>query len=939
MPMKRLLTTLCLAVALVGSSLAQIRDSVTFAVFGNSISTYYEDYIPSGYAIYYGQGNELTFGVQVGDTWWMQLSRLSGMTFLANSSWSGSRVAFIERNSDISPFCSNARIVSLARNGVPDVILIAAGTNDWGHNNVPLGDYSTTVYNDSLTFRGAYALMLHKLTTRYPDTKIVCLSLFPRGNGLTEKNGQGWSQSEANTSIRTIARQFGAKYIDCSAIAFATDWNTYTIDRLHPKPAGHKLIADCISKALVSQGVITRALAANNEVDEADCLLDLSFDATGIVNKGTYSTTVGSRGSATTVYDPETQTYMGCTKAANGDFFYALYDEGTPLANAFNQCVTWEALLRLDNLANGSNSCEKVCFLSNEQNGGWSFYNSRYAVTFNYTNASGVKSSMKTLAGDSIMIPGRFAHLVCTMDRRSHIMRFFVNGALVCTGTRAGTDMPLPRCGTSIGRKGMWIALGGDCSGGNFRTSAENGAATTFVFARIYDGALTLKAAKALYNDYVKQFTEPSPVISNGLVLDCQFTPDGARNLAASYLDRPVVKMGDVTTSYNRRNHFYSARFSGVKTQLFKYDLGSSPTIMNSIADAYSLEVYCSAESALPTASMKPAGFTNGYGAGLQMNAKGAIGFTTTTMGYRNDGTAGKTQWQWTDAGMLTDDYTHYVVVYDRRNHLSALYVDGEKVASRVLNFKEGSLFEWAPTEWLAIGGDASGKYDASTNTGSYPFRGDIAYVRMWGKALTASDVHGLNEAIKTEQVTYTIGGNGYVGACVPFATVIPEGISAYIVVEVDGTYAYLKQVGENGEVIPYGTPLILKGEKKTTVSLGIADFNEPDAVMADVEGNLLVGTFASMTLTSGKGYYQNTTGAGLYRASTNVKLPAFSCYMPSDLRRTLLTYKDDETGINTPEGTDAMAPFAAPWYDLQGRKVSRPANGIFIQGGRKVVK
>ena len=64
----------------------QVKDTVTFAVYGNSISTYY-DFIPSGYAVYYGADKELNYGMQLGDTYWMQLSRISGMTFLVNSSW------------------------------------------------------------------------------------------------------------------------------------------------------------------------------------------------------------------------------------------------------------------------------------------------------------------------------------------------------------------------------------------------------------------------------------------------------------------------------------------------------------------------------------------------------------------------------------------------------------------------------------------------------------------------------------------------------------------------------------------------------------------------------------------------------------------------------------------------------------------------------------
>ena len=84
--MKKLLFLLFLLVCVnVG---AQNPDSLTFAVLGNSISTYY-DYLPSGYAVYYSADREKNYGIQVGDTWWMQLSRLSGLTFLANASWSG----------------------------------------------------------------------------------------------------------------------------------------------------------------------------------------------------------------------------------------------------------------------------------------------------------------------------------------------------------------------------------------------------------------------------------------------------------------------------------------------------------------------------------------------------------------------------------------------------------------------------------------------------------------------------------------------------------------------------------------------------------------------------------------------------------------------------------------------------------------------------------
>ena len=484
-------------------------DKPTFAVLGNSISTYY-DYIPSGYAIYYTTDREKNNNIQVGDQWWMQLSRMSGLSFLANAAWSGSRVAYDNSTlNGIGPFCSDARVKALGRAGNPDFIFVLGGTNDWAHSsNIPLGEYCTDEFKDSLSFRGAYSLLLHKLTTRYPKARVVCLSILPRGEAATQVNAAGWSQNDGNASIKHIAEQFGQYFIDCSTIPFSSDWSKYMISgNLHPTAAGFTLMAEHITKELIAQGIISADLKRSDEVAEANRLLDISFTQDGIVNKGTYDAKVGKQGTATTVFDEENNVYLGSTKALASDYFYATYDEGTPLADAFNNSVTWEMLVRLDNLADQDGNVTKTCIMGNEQEGGWAFYNSDYASTFSYNHKSGVKSSVKNFNGSRILTPGRFYHLVVTMDRTSHVIRYFVNGQLVRTGTRAATDMPLPQCGTIKGHQGMWICLGGDATSGACDSKAENSSACSFVFARIYDGALTEEAAANLYTDEVKKFT------------------------------------------------------------------------------------------------------------------------------------------------------------------------------------------------------------------------------------------------------------------------------------------------------------------------------------------------------------------------------------------------------------------------------------------------
>ena len=943
---------------------AQNPDSLTFAVLGNSISTYY-DYLPSGYAVYYTADREKSTGIQVGDTWWMQLSRLSGLTFLANASWSGSRVSCDVLNSN-APFLSNHRVNALGRAGKPDFIFIAGGTNDWNQSKVPLGQYRTSNFTDSVTFRGAYQRLLYKLTTWYPKARVVCLGIFPRGNGVNDKNSQGWSQADANASIKYIAEQFGQYYIDCTSIPFSNDWNAYTLDKLHPSASGATLIATHITNAMISQGIITRGLRRSSEVEEAERLLDISFTADGIVNQGTYETRVGKHGTASTIYDARNDTYYGCTKARASDYFYATYDEGSPLTDAFNSSVTWEMLVRLDGLADQGGGISRTCILGNEENGGWAFYNSELASSFCFCNKSGVKSTLKSITGDSILVSGKFYHLVVTMDRMSHIMRYFINGKLVCTGTRAGTDMVMPQCGSPKGRKGMWICLGGDATAAAFSGGAENSSACSFVFARIYDGAFSQKAAIKLYNDDVKRFTEPQTAYGTELLMDCQFTPEGAINHAPSYRDKPIVMMDEVPINYNADINLFESQFSGNKAQYFKYLMGDDPAIMSQLSDAYSVEVFCRNSEALPSANTRPLSFITSYGFGLQMNSKGNIGYSTTTQGKKTDGTFTKTQWTWIGSGILTTDYTHYVIVYDRKNYRSQFYINGELVDTRWLTFKECPVYEWAPSTWLAIGGDALGTYEQTSSVGNYPFMGDIAMVRVWGRALNQSQVQSLGGILHTQEMTYTLGSNGYAAVCLPYIYQVPEGCTAYIVSEMVSSSAMLKSIAEAGEYVPYGTPVLISGPAKATITLRAEPqetFEMFNVQCSMINGsNLLVGTYPGKTLAAGEGFYMKATGTNIYRATANVTLPPFSCYMPSAEKRSYFKLEEDPDCIRSIDN-EQLTIDNGDWYDLAGRKIQTLSNsslkgednssshlrggraesvklprGIYIVGGHKVV-
>lgn len=920
-----------------GSAKANVKDSITFAVMGNSISTYY-GYIPDGYKVFYTEDREKKYGIQVGDTWWMQLSRLSGLTFLANASWSGSRVSCDLLNSD-APFVSNARVAAVGRAGVPDIIFIMGGTNDWNQAKLPLGNYSTDTFTDSLSFRGAYAMLLHKLSTKYPNTKLVCLSITPRSAGVNQMNDIGYTQADANESIRRIAQQFGGYYIDCTTIPFSSNWSLYTLDKLHPTVAGATLMANAIYNELLTQQIITSDLRQNNETEVAECLLDLSFNANGIVNNGTFNAQIGTHGQATTLYDKANDTYYGCTKVAATDYFYALYDEDSPLADAFNSSVTWETLVRLEGLADESAKISKTCFFGSEQDGGWSFYNSALASTFTYQHQSGVASTVKNLGGDSITVSGKFYHLVVTMDRTSHIIRYFVNGKLVCTGTRAGTDMVFPNCGTIKRHKNMWICLGGNPSAGNSASGSINSAACSFVFARIYNGALTQKAAQGLYNNYVRKFTEPEPPSRGDLILDLQFTPDGALNNALSFSHIPVEMSGNVPLQYNPDIRSYEAQFSGNKSQFFKFFMGDQPSIMSQLSDAYSVEIFCQNSAAKPKASTRPLCFVNGYGFGVHMNSQGNICYTTTTQGNKTDGSYAKTQWSWIGAGSLTTDYTHYVIVYDRPHFVSRFYVNGEEKAVRYLTFKECPIYEWTPSTWLAIGGDALGEYHTASSVGNYPYMGNVAMVRVWGKALAETDVAQMYEILLNHEVSYTTGNNGYAACCVPFVTTIPEGCMAYVVSEVSKTNVILTPVAGQGEVLPQGVPVLIKGTAHSSFTLSAIDLSEEyTPINIDMYDNYLVGSYCQKLIPIGTGFYLKATGNAVYRTTADYNLPACSCYLPSAEKRPYLSLQIAETD-NTELLSQESTASSKNIYNIAGQRLQKIRKGINIVNGEKVVR
>ena len=219
------------------------------SILGDSISTFV-GYIPAGNACYY-YGNNC--GVPtVNDTWWMKLINALGMVLEVNNSWSGSQVTTTWGTD--SAGCMT-RCQQLGED--PDVIIVYMGINDF-NREVGLGTYKGegAVPSVTTTFREAYAIMLDKMMTAYPDSEIWCATLPPcehnGAKGAPERNDNDVPLLQYNQAIQEIALLFGAKVLDHAQCGmtyenmsiYTGDWDSGSEEGLHPNAAGMSLIAN-----------------------------------------------------------------------------------------------------------------------------------------------------------------------------------------------------------------------------------------------------------------------------------------------------------------------------------------------------------------------------------------------------------------------------------------------------------------------------------------------------------------------------------------------------------------------------------------------------------------------------------------------------------------------------------------------------------------------
>lgn len=237
------------------------------SLLGDSISAY-TGTVPAGNDIYYtGSNSGVSSSSQM---WWSVLCSLTGMTPLVIDGYSGAGITQLEDSAHVNkvPMSSDTRTSRLHSGTTnPDIILIAGGVNDYTYaqsvQSEPLEWDGKTAPTLGDSFTEAYACMIKKLQTNYPNALIVALSTFftMRGtdNGYTLSHTVGshvYTQADYNAAIEKVANIMHIPYIRVDDVGFnrSNMYPTYAVDNstipTHPNAAGHKLIGETLAYRL-----------------------------------------------------------------------------------------------------------------------------------------------------------------------------------------------------------------------------------------------------------------------------------------------------------------------------------------------------------------------------------------------------------------------------------------------------------------------------------------------------------------------------------------------------------------------------------------------------------------------------------------------------------------------------------------------------------------
>lgn len=248
------------------------------------------------------------------------------------------------------------------------------------------------------------------------------------------------------------------------------------------------------------------------------------------------------------------------------------------------------------------------------------------------------------------------------------------------------------------------------------------------------------------------------------------------------------------------------------------------------------------------------------------------------------------------------------IMVRDRINFGALNLVTGEKFTANVCIKKDGSTLNQY----------SSGSDNTTTWSTEWYFEEATDYA---GHEVT---------------LTQSSDGKAYATLNLPFATTIPEGVTAYKKGESTGASVKLEVYKNAGDVLPANTPVLLQANEAGEKTFAPA----PYAAKEETGFN---GTLAAAKVTDANAYILANDGGTVKFCklnSTKNTVNANKAYLTL-LTLTATALNFDFGGVATGiENAVADKANNAPIYDLSGRRVMNAVKGgIYIQNGKKFVK
>lgn len=218
------------------------------------------------------------------------------------------------------------------------------------------------------------------------------------------------------------------------------------------------------------------------------------------------------------------------------------------------------------------------------------------------------------------------------------------------------------------------------------------------------------------------------------------------------------------------------------------------------------------------------------------------------------------------------------------------------------------------------------------------------------GWNMTELNRDDLTTAFKLEEVSYPntvafkavsdVEGVSHLATfSAPFATVVPEGVTAYYVSTADNTKATMKAI-EAGKAIPANAGVILTSTTGTEATMIPATTE----TAAELTGNKLGNSAgADKTIADGDNAYilaKGDNGTAFYKGKIGSTLKANKAYLTLNVagagEAISMNFGGNVTGINQIVNAEQNN---APVYDLTGRRVVRTVKGaLYIKGGNKFI-